>query len=225
MTQIRTYPIACPSCSEGFEVDLYESLNAAENPDLREALIRNKLNEAVCPGCGFTFRVDKPLLYHDPDQRLLVYWIPVPLTRLGEGEDLFNEMVRDLLQMLPDDLAAPEIQMVLNRVELIERIFSAEAGLNPRIIEYIKYQVFTRNGDKVDVGTQGLLLNTHDSTPENLCFVIQNMETLMFEAMLQYPRETYTALQEMFADEEKSVDLIELFPGPYISARAVLLDA
>ena len=222
MTQTRTYPIACPTCEASFDAELYESVNVQTDPDLREALLKNQLNQSVCPDCGFTFRVDKPLLYSDPANRLLVYWIPVPPDRLAEGEDLCNELIRELLAMLPEDLDSPEIQMVINRVELIERIFSAEAGLNPRIIEYIKYQIYTRNSDKVNLETHGLLLNTHDSTDKNLCFVLQNMETMKFEAMLHYPRETYEVFREMFADEEKSVDLLELFPGPYISARASL---
>lgn len=222
MTQTRAYPIACPQCGESFEVELYDSINAQTDPELREALLKNTLNGAECPGCGFTFRVDKPLLYNDPARQVMVYWIPVPAGNLEQGEDLFNQLVQELLRLLPDDLPAPDIQMVINRVELIERIFSAEAGLSPRIIEYIKYQIYTRNGDKVDVDTHALLLNTHDSTPENLCFVLQNMETMKFEAMLHYPRATYEAYREMFESEEKSVDLLEMFPGPYLSARELL---
>jgi hypothetical protein len=53
--------------------------------------------------------------------------------------------------------------------------------------------------------------------------VIQDAATRKFEAMLQYERAVYTALSEAFADGEKAADLLELFPGPHVSARALLL--
>jgi hypothetical protein len=68
-----------------------------------------------------------------------------------------------------------------------------------------------------------LLLNTKDSTPEHLCFVVQDAATRKFEAMLQYERAVYTALSEAFSEGEKAADLLELFPGPHLSARALLL--
>ena len=49
-----------------------------------------------------------------------------------------------------------------------------------------------------------------------------NLATKQFEATLKYGRDTYRALAEAFGTEEKSADLLELFPGPYISARALI---
>lgn len=224
MSEKKPYSIKCPKCGEQQEVDLYESVNVRKEPELRDQLMANKLNEVTCASCGFAFRVDKPLLYIDQDHQLMIYLIPAPEHQYETGEDQFNEFLRNMLGLLPVDFRAPEVQLVFSRIELIERIFLIEAGLNPRIIEYIKHKIYSQNGSRIPPQTKAILFNAQDSSEESLCFVVQDLGTRKFDAVLQYQRETYDALEEMFADGEKSADLMELFPGPYISARRLFLE-
>lgn len=223
MSEKQPYEIKCPKCGEVQQIELHESLNVSKEPELRELLMANKVNEVACASCGFSFRVDKPLVYIDPDHQLLIYLIPANEDQYDTGEDQFNEFIRNMLSLLPADFRAPEVQLVFNRTELVERIFLVEAGLNPRIIEYIKHRIYTQNGRRIPPENKTILFNTEDSNEENLCFVIQDLASRKFEAVLHYPRETYQALEEMFGDGEKSADLIELFPGPYFSARRLFL--
>ncbi len=223
MSNCRSYPIACPRCQASQEVELYESVNVKEQPGLKDQLLANQLNTVTCPSCQFQFRVDKNLLYSDPDRRLLIYWIPATEAQYEQGEDTFSELVQNMTALLPDDMRAPEVHLVFNRTELVERIFLVEAGLDTRTIEYIKYSIYTRNTGKLDPVSKILLFNAQDSTAEHLCFVIQDAATRKFEAMLQYERAVYQALQEAFSEGEKAADLLELFPGPHLSARGLLL--
>jgi Zn ribbon nucleic-acid-binding protein len=224
MSEKKPYTIKCPKCGEQNEVQLYESINVRQEPELRDQLMANKINEVTCSSCGFAFRVDKPLLYIDQDHQLMIYLIPASEKQYDTGEDQFNEFLRNMLGVLPVDFRAPEVQLVFSRVEMIERIFLTEAGLNPRIIEYIKHKIYAQNGAKIPPLAKAILFNAQDSNEESLCFVVQDIATRKFEAVLQYQRETYDALDEMFADGEKSADLMELFPGPYISARRLFLE-
>ncbi|HMO05005.1 MAG TPA: CpXC domain-containing protein [Kiritimatiellia bacterium] len=224
MSEKKPYTIKCPKCGEQQETQLFESINVRKEPELRDQLMANKINEVTCAACGFAFRVDKPLLYIDQDHALMIYLIPASEAQYDTGEDQFNEFLRNMLGLLPVDFRAPEVQLVFNRVELVERIFLIEAGLNPRIIEYIKHTIYTQNGSKIPAQQKAILFNAQDSTDETLCFVVQDVATRKFEAVLQYQRETYDALDAMFADGEKSADLMELFPGPYISARRLFLE-
>jgi len=100
----REYEIKCPKCGAPGRVELYETLNAAEEPELRDELMANRLNAVECHGCHFTFRVDKPLLYHDPKRGYMIYWAPD-----GERDpEIATETFRRLAEELPDavDLAA-----------------------------------------------------------------------------------------------------------------------
>jgi len=66
-----------------------------------------------------------------------------------------------------------------------------------------------------------LLLNEEDSTADELIFAVRNLETAELEDVLRYPREAYRGVQKMY--RKNPDEFIELFPGPYISARATLL--
>lgn len=223
MSERKPYEIKCPKCGEKQQAELYESLNVGKEPELRDLLMANKINEVTCTGCGFSFRVDKPLIYIDQDHELLIFLIPASEKQYDTGEDQFNEFIRNMLALLPADFRAPEVQLVFNRTELVERIFLTEAGLNARIVEYIKHKIYAQNGQRIPPDAKAILFNAQDSTEENLCFVVQDIPTRKFEAVLHYPRETYEMLDDMFCDGEKSADLMELFPGPYISARREFL--
>ena len=224
MSEQRSYKINCPQCKHVSEVRLYESINVKTDPALREALMHNRINQVTCAGCGFTFRVDKQVIYSDPDRRLLIFWLPAKEDGWAAAEDRFGVWLREMGATLPDGMASPDVQLVFTRVELVERIFMAEAGLEPRLIEYLKHIIYTRNPTKLDPASKVLLVNAQDSTEQVLCFVIQDAASGQFEAMLQYNRDTYRGLAEMFNAPEKSADLLALFPGPAISARAVLLN-
>lgn len=223
MSQRSKYTIRCPKCGHEEEVELYESVNVKTSPELKQALFANQLNAVTCGACGASFRVDKPLLYHDPDHGYMVYLLPLSDRAAEAGEREFGNALQRLNGLLPKGVEAPRVCLVFSRTELVERIFLLEAGLNERIIEYIKYLIYTRNPGRLDPATKVLLFNAEDSTPENLCFVVQDTGTRKLEAVLHYPRETYKALSEMFDRDENTGTLMELFPGPHVSARTLLL--
>ena len=223
MSQTRPYTIRCPKCGDERNVDLYESINVQESPELKNRLMANELNTVVCEKCKLSFRIDKPLLYNDPGRRLMIYLIPLKEEDFTSGEKQFTESLSRLNGILPKDVQAPDVCLVFNRTELIERIFLFDAGLDERIIEYIKYLVYTRNTAKVNPAEKALLFDAQDSTPEKLCFVVQDAKTRKLESVLNYERKTYDALSEMFDKDDQTATLLELFPGPYISARALLL--
>ena len=223
MAQTRKYAIQCPKCGHPQEVDLYESVNVQTDVSLREAVMTNSLNAVECSGCGFAFRVEKALLYHDPGRKLMIYWIPAAMENREQGQGEFQDTMARMTSMIPDNLDLPSIHLVFSRTELVERIFTCEAGLNPRIIEYMKYMLYLRNMEKYPPASCILLFNAEDSTTDQLCFVVQNAETSQYDSVISYKREAYTALAEMFDRDDQTATLLELFPGPYVSARALLL--
>ena len=222
MSQKKNYSIRCPKCAHEQQVELFEALNVTATPALREALMRNQLNAVSCAGCGFTFQVHKPLLYHDAQRNFMIYWLPVPEGAEEAGEQQFAGVLLQLTAQATAGVPLPPVHLVFNRIELVERIFLLEAGLDERLIEYVKHMMYLNNSGKLDPARKALLFNAHDSTPENLCFVVQDVATRQMEAALHYPRQTYVALAEMFRADEKQRMLRELFPGPHISARALL---
>jgi hypothetical protein len=221
MSTRKTYSIRCPECSHRQDVELYDSINVAQQPRLKTELFENRLNRIECPGCGAGFRIDKPLLYHDTDRNILIHWMPDTAVSRDVILDEFDRSMAELRAALPDDIEPPRVRLVFTRAELVELIFIAEAGMEERVVEYIKYTVYTQNLKRLPPEQKLLLLNVQDSTREELLFAIQNSETSELEELLSYPRENYRKLCSLY--DENPEEFSELFPGPYINARSVLL--
>ncbi len=223
MSKSKPFNIQCPSCRMQQDVELYDAVNISTNPELKKLLMENHLNRVGCIGCEASFRVDMPLLYTDPQNNVMIHWIPetAELTKDQIIED-FDKSLEQLNELLPPDVVAPRVRLVLSRVELVELIFMIEANMNQRVVEYVKYSIYTRNAEKTDPEKFRLLLNVQDSTDEELCFVLQNVETQELGKGLRYGRSAYQSMCELY--EEAPEEFVEMFPGPCISARNLLLE-
>jgi transcription elongation factor Elf1 len=223
MSVQRTVEIQCPSCGAQQQVQLYEVINVQQDPALKEALMHNQLNRVVCESCDLDYRVDLPLLYTDAAHEMMIHWVPesAQVSREQILEE-FDEAIERMNGEAGEEFTLPSVRLVMSRVELVELIYMLEEGINQRVIEYIKYSMYTRNSEKLNPETQRLLLNVEDSTDEELCFVAQEVETQQLGEMLRYGKAAYHSLLELY--EEDPDEFMELFPGPCISARDVLLD-
>lgn len=223
MSRSNTYNITCPSCGAQQSVELYELLNASSDPHLKDALMKNMLNRVDCPDCKVSFRVDMPLLYSDPTQNILIHWMPeteeTPREMILEE---FDQTLEQMNEMMPADVSIPQVRLVLSRVELVELLFMIEAGFNPRVVEYVKYNIYSRNSEKVDPKQFRLLLAVEDSNAEELCFVLQDAQTQALGSTVSYGRPAYDSMCELYA--ESPDEFVDMFPGPCISARNLLLD-
>ncbi len=223
MSRSKTYNITCPSCGLQQEVELYEAVNVSADPQLKDALMKNWLNRVECPDCEGTFRVDMPLLYTDPKHNLIIHWMPESEEVSRDSIlDEFDQTLEQINELVPDDVQVPRVRLVLSRVELVELIFMIEAGFNQRVVEYVKYSIYSRNMEKVDPHRFRLLLNVEDSTDDELCFVTQDVQNQELGSVLRYGRAAYQSMCELY--EENPDEFIEMFPGPCISARNLLLE-
>ncbi len=221
MSTRKTYSIRCPQCQHEQQAELYEAVNVAQQPELKTALFENRLNRVQCASCEASFRIDKPLLYHDADRNILIHWMPDTVVSREEILDEFDRSMEELRGVLPPDIEPPRVRLVFTRTELVELIFIIEAGMEERVVEYIKYTIHTQNMKRVPPAEKQLLLNVQDSTGDELLFAVQNAVTFELEDVLRYPRSGYRRVREMY--QKKPDEFLELFPGPYISARAALI--
>jgi hypothetical protein len=222
MSAQKTYNIRCPQCDHAQNAALYDSINVAQQPELKKALFENLLNRVECEDCDASFRIDKPVLYHDADRNILIHWMPDNAVSRDTILDEFDKSMEELRTALPEDMEPPRVRLVFDRVELVELIFLVEAGMDERVVEYIKYTVHTQNMKRLPPEKKQLLLNVQDSTADELLFAIQDVESKDLEDLLRYPREGYRGVLKIYKDNPD--EFMELFPGPYINARTALLE-
>ena len=205
-------------------MELWDSITVDEDPELREALLSNRINRVECAGCRKSFRVDKPLIYQDREQDVFVHYDPLVGGRvLADAEAAFRAALAELNRLLPKDVPPPEAHLVVEWSELVERVFLLEEGLDARLVEHVKYMMYQQNPDKLSAEKKNLLFDAQDSTDDQLCFVVQDRATKKLEAVLNFARADYEALVNVFDSGEQLALLEEQFPGPYYSGRLRLL--
>ena len=224
MSQKSHHDIACPGCGAELCVELYDSVLVDEEPGLRTDLLTGKLNRVTCGKCGKSFRVDQPLVYHDREQEIFIHYHPlVGGATMETAVDAFNRAMAELRRLVPAGMRLPETHLVLEWSELAERIFVLEEGLEPRVVEHIKYMMFQQNPGKLDASAKGLLFDAQDSTDEQLCFVVQDRASRRLEAMLHFARKDYEALLNVFGSGQGLKLLMDQFPGPVVNGRLKFL--
>ena len=141
----------------------------------------------------------------------MIHWVPENDSASREQIlEEFDEVIEHINSDSSLKGSTPNVRLVTTRVELVELIYLMEAGMNQRIVEYIKYNIFTRNQEKIDPKIHRLLLNVEDSTVDELFFVTQNVEDQKLGQVLRYGRSAYDSLVDLFSeDSEEFMDMFQ----------------
>lgn len=130
MATVTTAQVKCSSCGEVHSIDVYSSINVAQDPDLKEKVSTGSMFVWECPHCGKVNLVKYPLLYHDPQSRVMVWLLPDG----SVSQDKINMLSSQL-----EDLDGYVLRRVGDVGSLIEKIKIFDAGLDDRIIEMCKW--------------------------------------------------------------------------------------
>ncbi len=76
MTMSETETIACPACQKKQAVDVYQTINAMENPELVQKLMVREINVLTCTACGHVAQIHTPLLFNDHRMDLKIQFYP-----------------------------------------------------------------------------------------------------------------------------------------------------
>jgi hypothetical protein len=75
MSFAKLEEIKC-QCGETFEAELWNAINATEDPELKDALLCGEINIVRCPACGQMLYAEHFLLYHDPQNEMIAFVYP-----------------------------------------------------------------------------------------------------------------------------------------------------
>ncbi|NPV00117.1 MAG: hypothetical protein HPY53_01930 [Brevinematales bacterium] len=131
--------VTCPECGHEFSANIWLSVNSSVSPDLKEKLMSGDLNLYKCPKCECRFEPDSELVYHDPDKKFLIRYIP------------FWDGKLPVIEKSDEILGRYTLRIVTSRNMLIEKIKVFDDRLDDRVIESIKlyYLYGTRKIDLI----------------------------------------------------------------------------
>lgn len=171
MSDLKQANINCGECGKSFDTEYWASVNVSTNPELKEALLKQKLNVVTCPACGHGGSLEVDLLYHDMTEKL---WVQVVLS--GDPGSMIEEQNAAFEQM--QGMVGEEIGNAMNteykrRVvpsysHLFEKIWINDAGLDDRAVELLKLILVAHQmkaGDPID-GEMSFIGIDHPDDPK-----------------------------------------------------------
>lgn len=133
MSKFHNEPIQCPKCGEHGTFQLWETVNADLNPELREKIFNEELFLWECPKCGAKVFIPYGTIYHDMSHKFMLFY---------QHEEMDDKKYKPLL--FPNEMGLDEdytLRMVCGLQKLREKIRILENGLNDIAIERMKYMI------------------------------------------------------------------------------------
>lgn len=212
MIPAQPIQVTCPQCNQPFTAQVHSIIDVGEQPELKEQLLRGRLNVAQCPHCGAAGAIGTPLLYHDPDQELAFVLIPPELNMpRDEQEKLVGTLTNALMDSLPPEkrkgyLLQPKTFLSLEN--MIKSILEAE-GITPDMLESQQKRVQLIND----------LRSRLDDEERFATYVEEHGDEIDYELFLILRAMIDTARQDDLDEEAETLDevrrrLLDITGGP-----------
>jgi hypothetical protein len=126
----KTALVTCPRCGQKFTVVVHNLVDASRNPELRELLIRGRLNLAVCPYCGAGGTLNVPIYYYNPEKELAFVYLSAQVgTSDLERQRIIGDLTNQLINSIPQEerkayLLQPKVFITFK--SFLEEIIKAE---------------------------------------------------------------------------------------------------
>ena len=120
----------CRNCGSQNTVETYSSVNVLEQPELKAGLLDGSAFVWTCPHCGTRNLLPHQILYHDPEEKVMV-WLTLGSREL---EDRINDAYSKL-----EGLEDYTMRFVDDAGSFIEKIKIFDAGLDDMAMEMTKY--------------------------------------------------------------------------------------
>ena len=75
MSRHHIEKVTCPSCHHEGDFELWDSINTALDPEMKEKVLNQSIFLYTCPSCGKTFRLDYSTLYHQMEDLIMIYLV------------------------------------------------------------------------------------------------------------------------------------------------------
>ena len=130
MSTSRAVLYKCPYCGKEFEVQVYDTVNADQDRDLRDRCLSGDLFRESCPHCKKDFMIQYPLIYMDEAHKFIIW-----LSTQEAGSQL-----RKVTAPLADK--GYTLRRCETLQEFTEKISILEDGMNDVLVELAKFDSF-----------------------------------------------------------------------------------
>ncbi|MCH2207485.1 MAG: CpXC domain-containing protein [Lentisphaerales bacterium] len=211
--QDNTTSIECPNC--GFDINT-QIITTIRSQDLAlEELFNGSLNNCICDQCSADFIFETPLVFKSDNQDYFIYY------NQGIAELGWKKAQEQMLMALDASLEGidiherPECRLTLNRNDFIEKIALHLADLDDKLIEYLKFHIFSKESE-LNPQAHLLLYDFSRSDHEIIEFNVLDTKTGELLHNTQTPVATLMQLENLLGQDDCPIELDTLFSGLYV---------
>ena len=110
----------CSKCGKEHIVKIYKSINVAQDPELKAKVLDGSLFLWECPDCGTSNLVAYDCLYHDPEEKIMVWMLP-----FGEPEGAEKTAIMNQARAMNSRTQSLVVLFLRNTFQLLTRVFRA----------------------------------------------------------------------------------------------------
>lgn len=130
----------CSKCGTSKEICTYPNINVREMPEMKAKVKDGSIFLWSCPECGQVNLTPYQTLYHDPDEKIMVWLTPENMPETEKA--IVESHIKALSKQLEEDkelLRGYVLRRATEAGELIEKINIFDAGLDDVAMEMCKY--------------------------------------------------------------------------------------
>ncbi|MCB4790559.1 MAG: CpXC domain-containing protein [Elusimicrobia bacterium] len=104
MSLSKLEEVKCP-CGEVFEAELWNSIEVAKDPDLKEQLLGGEINIVCCPECHQIFYAEHFILYLDTQNEIIAFVYPLSFSKRRDywKSKMEKDFEKVMDQFVPED--------------------------------------------------------------------------------------------------------------------------
>lgn len=183
--------IICPQCGESQKYRLYASINAKENPELKQRVLEETLFDWRCKRCNYFAAMAYPFIFMDPEAGYVVSVAPLGTNGAVEPTDAFRSYAK---------------RAVKNLAELKEKILLFDAGFDDVAVELVKNalcEIIKNNNGVSRVHAYFSRFNEQEGEMEFAIFLPRRTEPIYNSTKLDVYKQSQEVLRALdFADPE-----------------------
>lgn len=126
--------IECPVCQTKAVRSVEIAINTRLNPQLKTALLDGSLLAFECENCGSKRQIETQLMYHDPDQEVLIYLAP----DYNQKREAITKGLYDVMKKENIPIDNYHLRIVTSVPLLVEKIQIFDFGVNDQEMEVVK---------------------------------------------------------------------------------------
>jgi hypothetical protein len=208
-------------CENAFSVEVPDEIDLDLRPEYISEIMDGTFMNFTCPSCGKKHKPEFPITVNWPKRMLRLEALP----ELERGE--FYRRKKKAQKGEPKNGEMPPLETVIGYPELADRIAVIRDGLEPAVVEALKYYLFLKAEESIDddekepgVWYQGKSGGTGES-PDSLEFHIHGLREEEV-AVMRIPGAVYEKTLDDYRKHPKGEIFTTLRAGTYLSVQNML---